>query len=235
MSDMNLDSSSQEADGFAKALEQARNELLDLSFRNRALSLRPDAKSSRTLKIVNELSAQVHDRLVDRSRSVAFTPMSGSASGDAQSEDEGDDDGQTAANGRHSDSQLQTTLPSDALAKRLVKMERDARTAIEEQGTNLLFLTLGQLEWYEDDHSDIPLHAPLLMVPVSLGRNAAASCFTYDHGDAGDADCQKQCHVSVHGLLSQRRRSPAAKSRATKERRFLLSECICLVSPCSIA
>lgn len=53
MANMNLDISSQEAGNFAKELEQARNELLDLSFRNRALSLRPDSKSSRILKIVN--------------------------------------------------------------------------------------------------------------------------------------------------------------------------------------
>ncbi len=178
MATMNLDISSQEADGFAKELEQARNELLDLSFRNRALSLRPDAKSSRILKIVNELSAQVYDRLVEKSRPFTFTPTTESASVDAQSEDEGDDDIQTGENRRHSDSQLQTTLPSDALAKCLVKMERDARTAIEEQGTNLLFLTLGQLEWYEDDHSDSPLHAPLLIVPVTLGRNAVADTET---------------------------------------------------------
>ena len=38
----------------------------------------------------------------------------------------------------------------------------------------------------------------------------------------------KKAHFRLYQLL-QRRKSPAAKSRARNERRFLLSECICLV------
>lgn len=40
---------------------------------------------------------------------------------------------------------LDTSLGTDALQKRLLQLARDARTAEEEQGINILFLALGFL------------------------------------------------------------------------------------------
>lgn len=160
---------------FANALQQARNELLDLSLRNRALSLRPQSKSAKVLQIVNECSALVYERLVEKSRSFAFSPDSrGTGEALAQPDDPDEDDAAALEKAR-TDGYLQTTLTSEALAKRLTAMERDARTAIEEQGSNQLFLSLGQLVWYEDNTSDIALHAPLLFVPVQIIRDRRAT------------------------------------------------------------
>jgi very-short-patch-repair endonuclease len=50
------------------------------------------------------------------------------------------------------------------------KIDEAARTAIEESGANMLYLTFGFLEWYESDDSDEPRFAPLLSVPVVLDR-----------------------------------------------------------------
>lgn len=46
-----------------------------------------------------------------------------------------------------------------------------ANTAIEESGTNMLYLTFGFLEWYESDDSRQEHLAPLLTLPVALNRN----------------------------------------------------------------
>jgi hypothetical protein len=50
------------------------------------------------------------------------------------------------------------------------KVGSAAKTAIEESGTNMLYLTLGFLEWYESDDSRQAHLAPLLTVPVALNR-----------------------------------------------------------------
>ncbi len=55
----------------------------------------------------------------------------------------------------------------DALAR---KVSSTARTAIEESGTNMLYLVSGFLEWYESDTSDKPHHAPLCLLPVAIER-----------------------------------------------------------------
>jgi hypothetical protein len=47
---------------------------------------------------------------------------------------------------RHLDSNLQTLLTGEALQTRLVNVVREARSAIEEQGYNMLFLIRGMVE-----------------------------------------------------------------------------------------
>ena len=56
-------------------------------------------------------------------------------------------------------------------------MQRAAKTAEEERGVNILFLALGFLRWYEDEESDVPRDAPLILLPVYLGRDAQRSTF----------------------------------------------------------
>ncbi len=49
---------------------------------------------------------------------------------------------------------------------------RTARTSIEENGANSLFLTLGMLKWYETTKSEQPRFAPILLLPVDIIRRA---------------------------------------------------------------
>ena len=51
--------------------------------------------------------------------------------------------------GRHADTRLQTRLTPAGLQKRLLDLYFDARTLEEEQGVNILFLTLGSLRWVD--------------------------------------------------------------------------------------
>ena len=80
---------------------------------------------------------------------------------------------------------LQTNLDEQKLEKRLLSIYRDAKTAEEEQGINILFLALGFLRWYEDDQSDVLREAPLILIPVSLTRDPRRSTF---HLRARDED-----------------------------------------------
>ena len=71
---------------------------------------------------------------------------------------------------QHTDSCIQTALYADQLDTRLRKLLSDARTAIEETGTNILYLAFGFLEWHESRAGATPSLAPLLLVPVQLER-----------------------------------------------------------------
>ncbi len=71
--------------------------------------------------------------------------------------------------------EIQTLYYPEDLERILRKINQAARTAIEESGTNMLFLVFGFLEWYESDEAEIPFYAPLLTVPVSLERGRVDS------------------------------------------------------------
>ncbi|MCX8511897.1 MAG: DUF4011 domain-containing protein, partial [Chthoniobacteraceae bacterium] len=60
---------------------------------------------------------------------------------------------------------------------RLLGLHRDARTMIEEQGVNILYLALGQLQWMEAEKAESPRLAPLVLVPVGLARKTASDNF----------------------------------------------------------
>ena len=86
----------------------------------------------------------------------------------AQPGDENEDGGLAA---RHVDLRLQTNEPSTKLQSRLRKTEHDARTFIESQGVNTLYLALGMLRWFESTSSQEARKAPLILVPVTLERS----------------------------------------------------------------
>ena len=63
---------------------------------------------------------------------------------------------------------VETNRSADELQKTLKVLRDRARTSIEEQGINTLYLTFGMLKWCE--HEDAPeiLSSPLILVPVKL-------------------------------------------------------------------
>ncbi len=169
-------------------LDLARRDLLDLGLRNPLISYRP--LKSRGLEIVDELAPQVFDLLVNTGKPAYFLPLpdepaqqslvpSGEVEALSQPEGTGTSDD------RHTDNKLQTKLTSAQLQTRLLSTYYAARTSIEEQGVNILYLALGMLEWYESDDSDTPRRAPLLLIPVTLERSSVRERFllSYDGED----------------------------------------------------
>ena len=174
-------------------LDRNRRELLDLSTRNRLLSIPVNSKSARVIHLHDELTPQIFRLLVDEKKALSFLP--GRKSEDAKTpthEKDRDDtdpeeadlpqpdnelDSSTGLAKRHTDSRLQTTLTSEGLQRRLLDLHRDARTMIEEQGVNILYLALGHLKWFEADDADTPRFAPLILLPVELERAGASDRF----------------------------------------------------------
>ena len=71
----------------------------------------------------------------------------------------------------HGPDGIQTLLYPADLERQLRKIAGEAKTAVEEVGTNMLFLIFGFLEFYNSEDSDRPMLAPLISLPVSLVRD----------------------------------------------------------------
>lgn len=70
------------------------------------------------------------------------------------------------------DHKIASYLTETELQLALKHLYRTARTSIEENGANSLFLTLGMLRWYETEKSIQPRFAPILLLPVDIIRRS---------------------------------------------------------------
>jgi len=169
-------------------LDLARQELLDLGMFNKLLNYRP--LKTKGVEIIDEIPVEVFRILVSKGRPMSFLPISEEEAKESGRQaqfleeeygiDEGLDqpeDDEDKAILRHTDNKLQTPYISRVLQKRLLKTYYTARTYIEEQGVNILYLALGMLHWYESHSSDIIRKAPLILIPVVLSRTNVHSRF----------------------------------------------------------
>ncbi len=69
---------------------------------------------------------------------------------------------------------LISTLTPAELEERQKDLYRAARSSLEENGANTLFLALGVLRWYEKDKEDTPRYAPIVLIPVDMVRKTVA-------------------------------------------------------------
>lgn len=63
---------------------------------------------------------------------------------------------------------VETNKSADEVQKTLKALRYRAKTSIEEQGINTLYLTFGMLKWSEHDDAQEILSSPLILVPVKL-------------------------------------------------------------------
>jgi hypothetical protein len=177
-----------------ESLERIRLRLLDLSNRNKLLNFRYTKKSS--LQIVAASSDHVFEKLVDGEAltfaSVPEPPENGDEQPTAAEHAKtlgiptSIELSESRANSRSRKSGtgvLQTLHYSEELEAILRRINYAAKTAIEESGTNMLYLVFGFLEWYESDNSTEARLAPILAVPVTITRgkqNPRSGTFPYE-------------------------------------------------------
>ena len=176
-------------------INHARRELLDLSTRNRLLSAPRFKKRAKTVEVVDELCDEVYRILVKEGRTMTFLPQADSedpvedqlaapepneyAALLAMPLDENEEEGGGVA-ARHTDRHLQTMLDSVFLQKRLLTLHYDGRSALEEQGFNILYLAIGFLKWI-DPNQNKERYAPLILVPITIERTSAQSRFKIEY------------------------------------------------------
>ncbi|MBR4654786.1 MAG: DUF4011 domain-containing protein [Kiritimatiellae bacterium] len=72
---------------------------------------------------------------------------------------------------------VESSLAPQETVRRLKEIYRAGRTAIEEAGVNATYAAVGFLEWRERAGADTVRRAPILLVPVRLTRQGAASSY----------------------------------------------------------
>ncbi len=187
--------------GFAvDSLESMRKRLLDLTGRNRLLNFHHGRGGH--VRVVDEFPDQLHLFLLNEKpmvfkpfpelslkELVEFGYVSVDADGEVTELKPRPSDSEWAKQlglkngydllasgcsnvGKNKPNQIQTLLPASILESRLRGIHNKARTAIEESGTNILFLAFGFLEWYDGPISEKEHIAPLYLVPVQLERGS---------------------------------------------------------------
>ena len=68
---------------------------------------------------------------------------------------------------------LRAPMTDAELTKAMKELYRSAKTALEENGANTLYLALGLLRWYETPKSTKARYAPLVLLPIELVRKSA--------------------------------------------------------------
>lgn len=173
------------------ALNELRLRLLDLTGRNRLINFKHTAGKS--LQFVHtSIDATFRRLMTDQASRVAIAPLPEPDRSDwvsrggrlARPEPKdfapkaGIDpsyelflrSGGRAVAAANSGSQARTLFYAEDLGRHCRKLEREAKSAIEETGANMLYLVLGFLEFPESPDSDKLYRAPLVCVPVSMTR-----------------------------------------------------------------
>ncbi len=143
-------------------LEASRKELLDLGLRNPLLNYK--ISKGKGVHIADERSRFIFDILVRQQKSMTFLALKEGALFPLNED-------------KYQDTRLQTEDDEQKLQARLLNTYYFSRTSIEEQGVNLLFLSLGMLHCYDPGDPEVRRSAPLVLVPVSLERSSAQERF----------------------------------------------------------
>ncbi len=163
-----------------RLFDDTRRRLVETGTRNRLVHVNRANTRGNVIAIVNERSNDTHAWLAGgkamRLRAIGRdAEQEGAAADSVRLADAGEEGFEPE---RFRDGWLETRLGPDALQKRLLKIAREARTAEEESGVNVLYLALGFLTWLENKPGTPVREAPLVLLPVELARNPRTS--TYD-------------------------------------------------------
>jgi very-short-patch-repair endonuclease len=144
-------------------LQEWQRRLLDLSGRNPLIYFNR-ARTTR-VQITSPSLIPLTDRLLD-GRVLRFSEPAAAELFEVLA-----DEGQSGST-RVRQGDVETTTEVRELQRRLMRLKTNARSAIEEQGLNVLYLALGLLEWREAPTSQETVLSPLFLLPVGILREA---------------------------------------------------------------
>jgi len=179
-----------------------RKNLLDLTMRNKLLNFKPLAKS---IKVVDEIPTEIYQLMVLEDKKMQFIPRARKpvkvdVEGAQKPEDVEIEEEElklkpiditdkeasllwklplpnSKVSNKHRNLLLQTNHEAEELQKRLFYINQQARSVLEEQGYNILYLALGFLEWTENNDPETKRKAPLILIPVELERKKVKGSF----------------------------------------------------------
>ncbi|MBI1370483.1 MAG: DUF4011 domain-containing protein [Planctomycetes bacterium] len=155
----------------AEALESCRRPLLDTGGRSRLINFPINGrKTKRWLRIIGENPNQVFDRLVIRNQSFSFEALPKQTLHDNEESPLIRPDGEPTFAVDQTDGALQVDRDEAVLDGCLETIAREARSCIDETGVNMLYLSIGMLEWFQASSAQEPTYAPLILIPVELKK-----------------------------------------------------------------
>ena len=158
-----------------KEFKNLRKELLDLTLRNQLLNFKTRAK---TITIVNQSPTNLFQTLVLQENKMYFVANKKDKKEDKSSVwDHIPFDFSKFSEG---DKKLATDLTPKELQKRLYYINNQAKTMLQEQGYNILYLAIGFLEWKDKTKPRQVNKAPLVLIPVSMERKKVGESFNLE-------------------------------------------------------
>jgi transcription elongation GreA/GreB family factor/very-short-patch-repair endonuclease len=166
--------------GIGEALTKLRTRLLDLTMRNRLLNFR--LSKARNYQFTNDPDLDLLFERLDEGKVIPLAYVPDPPHARYENGKKPDvrvyarecsigtsvDLGKPTQARRHTDLQV-VAYPSD-LERSARKISTEARTVVEETGTNMLYLVFGFLEYYDSDDSEQAVQAPVLSMPVTLTK-----------------------------------------------------------------
>ncbi len=158
-----------------REFKNLRKELLDLTLRNQLLNFKSRAK---TITITNQSPINVYQTLVLQENKMYFVANKKDKKEDKSSVwDHIPFDFSKFSEG---DKKLATDLTPKELQKRLYYINNQAKTMLQEQGYNILYLAVGFLEWKDKSKPRQTNLAPLVLIPVSMERKKVGESFNLE-------------------------------------------------------
>ncbi len=166
--------------GIGDALTKLRTKVLDLTLRNRLLNFKPS--KARSFQFTNDPDLDLIYERLDEEKFIPLVYVPDPPPSRYEVGTKPDvrvfarecgigtsiDLVRPKSARRHSNLQVMA-YPSD-LERVSRKISSEARTVVEETGTNMLYLIFGFLEYYDSEDSEQALLAPLLSMPVTLTK-----------------------------------------------------------------
>ncbi len=143
--------------------------LLDMSLRNTLLNFR---MTKNVFQIMCADLAMLEDNLAD-GEEFSILPMAKDAANLVRDskmfEIENDRDMILAiTESEFKNKRIRTFLNDKELIRAVKELVRSSKNSLEENGTNILYLALGFLKWYDTEKSKKERYAPLIMIPVDI-------------------------------------------------------------------
>ena len=184
-----------------KEFKNLRRELLDLTLRNQLLNFKTRAK---TITIVNQTPINLFQTLVLQDSKMYFVANKKDKIEDKSSVwDHIPFDFSKFSEG---DKKLATDLTPKELQKRLYYINNQAKTMLQEQGYNILYLAIGFLEWKDKSKPKQKNNAPLVLIPVAMERKKVGESFNLEWTG-------EDIQTNIHRRSEERRVGKKCRSR----------------------
>jgi very-short-patch-repair endonuclease len=144
-----------------KTIEVWKNKLLDLGKRNKLLYFKQVKRNS--LEIEEPIPEDLFNFLSNQNGTLEFPTWS-------QNFEEDDNNDSIITKG-----DIKPIGGARDVMRTLKSLHSKTKIAREEQGINILYLTIGLLDWYESEFSSVMFQAPLILIPITLTKEDVSS------------------------------------------------------------